>query len=136
MSTEAILGTMSKTCWAWAAETWRRAHRRNFPESSLKSLRLRLEGATDLFAVSAAAAIALAEVWATPGFVVAGLSAAEDCGCSVAEESELGGGVVCWAESEETKLVTSKQTTIPAENLIDKCPPVLLHLTLNRETIF
>jgi hypothetical protein len=78
------------------------------------------EGATDLLAVSAAAAIALAELGDSV-FVAPGLSVAGDCGCAVAEESELG-GVFCWAESEETKLVTSKQTTILAENLIDKCP--------------
>ena len=64
-----------------------------------------------------------------------GLSAAGDCGCAVAEESEFG-GVVCWAESEEAKLVTSKHTTILAENLIDKCPPVLLHLPSSKETMF
>ena len=64
-----------------------------------------------------------------------GLSAAGDCGCAVAGESELG-GVVCWAESDEEKLVTSKQTTILAENLIDKCPPVLLHLRSVKETMF
>jgi hypothetical protein len=66
---------------------------------------------------------------------VDGLSAAGDCGCAVAEESELG-GVVCWAESEETKIVISRQTKIRADNLIDKCPPVLLDLTSSRETMF
>lgn len=87
-----------------------------------------------MLAVSAAAAIALAEVG--DSFVgVDGLSVAGDCGCAVGGESELV-GVVCWAEREEAKLETSKQTTIRAENLIDKCPPVPLHLTSSKETMF
>jgi hypothetical protein len=93
-----------------------------------------LEGATDLLALSDAAAIELAELGDSV-FGADGLSAAGDCGCVVAEESELG-GVVCCAESEEAKLVTSKHTMIRAEKLIDKCPPVLQHLTSSREAIF
>ena len=91
-----------------------------------------LEGATDLLAVSAAAIDP-----AAVGDSVFGndaLSAAGDRGCSVAEDSALG-GVVCWADSEETKLTPSKQTMILAENLIDKCPPVRMHLTSSTATI-
>ena len=93
-----------------------------------------LEGATDLLAVSAAVAAELTEVGDSV-FGADAPSAAGDCGCAVAEESGSG-GVVCWAESEETKIVTRQQTTILTENLIDKCPPVLMRFTSSEETVF